>query len=60
MQHVSPLGSFGRGPFQRAGINGLVVVAPFGLFGLPLVNQVLCHSWKPNKKKNQFVTEKDS
>lgn len=42
---VGPLSSFGRGPFQAAGIHDFIAVGPFGLFGYPLVNQILKWGW---------------
>lgn len=38
---VGPLSSFGRGPFQTAGIHDFIAVGPFGLFGYPLVDKIL-------------------
>lgn len=35
------LSSLRRGPFQTAGIHDLVAVGSFGLFGYPLINQIL-------------------
>lgn len=35
------LASFGRGPFQRTWIYGLVTGGTFGLFCFPIINQIL-------------------
>lgn len=41
MERRVELSALGRGPFQTGGIHAFIAVGPFGLFGDPLINEIL-------------------